>query len=342
MRPIGIAAAAPRSWATINAGMRWGDPGEAYSRMKARDCDCRIREGCRCREPVRSPNPRGYHPGRISRSAMTQDDEQQPEGLPQIPRSTERHPSGHEASWIINQRTTPRALGIGRMWNSLCTPYGDVAFEIDSPEDGENIVVWGNFFTLLMFAAFVSLAVVFRKRPEAHKRLMLLASMSIVGPALARLPRWPIFAGGFEAGRNCAIAGVLTMFALLLTYDVVTRKKPHPASWIGMVLILASLAGAVFLGITGIGYHIPPQVESRGFYWEGCLGGPCLKVEIGPHHEPPRRTSRQRTAATVGFGSKPVLQANPSAGGQFETFHCAMGRLQSRHSTRKAPLPGCL
>jgi uncharacterized membrane protein YozB (DUF420 family) len=128
--------------------------------------------------------------------------------------------------------------------------------EIDSPADGENIVVWGNFFTLAMFAAFVSLAVVFRKRPEAHKRLMLLASMSIVGPALARLPRWPIFAGGFEAGRNYAIAGLLTMFALLLTYDVVTRKKPHPASWIGMVLILTSLAGAVFLGVTGIGYHI--------------------------------------------------------------------------------------
>jgi hypothetical protein len=128
--------------------------------------------------------------------------------------------------------------------------------EIDSPEDGENIVVWGNFFTLVMFAAFVSFAVVFRKRPEAHKRLMLLASMSIVGPALARLPRWPIFAGGLEAGRNCAIAGLLIMFALLLTYDVVTRKKPHPASWVGMILILASLAGAVFLGITGIGYRI--------------------------------------------------------------------------------------
>jgi hypothetical protein len=30
----------------------------------------------------------------------------------------------------------------------------------------------------------------------------------------------------------------------------------HPASWIGMVLILASLAGAVLLGITGIGFHI--------------------------------------------------------------------------------------
>ena len=128
--------------------------------------------------------------------------------------------------------------------------------EIDSPADGENIVVWGNFFTLVMFAAFVSLAVVFRKRPEAHKRLMLLASMSIIGPALARLPRWPIFAGGLEAGRIYAIAGLLIMFALLLTYDVVTRKKPHPASWVGMVLILSSIAGAVFLGVTGIGFHM--------------------------------------------------------------------------------------
>jgi len=128
--------------------------------------------------------------------------------------------------------------------------------EIDSPSDGANVVVWGNFFTLVMFAAFVSLAFVFRGKPQAHKRLMLLASMSIVGPALARLPRWPIFAGGFEAGRNCAIAGLLIMFALLLAYDVCTRKRPHPASWIGMVAILTSLTGAVFLGVTGIGYHL--------------------------------------------------------------------------------------
>ncbi|HEY4210643.1 MAG TPA: hypothetical protein VGM84_04130 [Steroidobacteraceae bacterium] len=128
--------------------------------------------------------------------------------------------------------------------------------EIDSPADGENIVVWGNFFTLVMFATFVSLAVLFRKNPEAHKRLMLVASLSIVGPALARLPRWPVFAGGLEAGRNYAIAGLLIMFASLITYDVIVRKKPHPASWGGMVAILMSLAGAVFLGVTGIGFHL--------------------------------------------------------------------------------------
>ena len=128
--------------------------------------------------------------------------------------------------------------------------------EIDSPADGENIVVWGNFFTLVMFSAFVALAVKFRRKPDAHKRLMLLASMSIVGPALARFPRWPVFAGGLEAGRAYAIAGLLIMFVLLLAYDVVTRRTPHPASWVGMVLIVSSLAGAVFLGVTGLGFRI--------------------------------------------------------------------------------------
>ena len=127
--------------------------------------------------------------------------------------------------------------------------------QLDSPADGENVVVWGTFFTLVMFAVIVSLAVSFRARPDAHKRLILLASMSIIGPALARWPRWPIFAGGLAAGRTYAIGGLLVLFALLISYDVVTRKRPHPASWIGMLAIVASLAGAVFLGVTGIGWH---------------------------------------------------------------------------------------
>jgi hypothetical protein len=75
------------------------------------------------------------------------------------------------------------------------------------------------------------------------------------GTGPGTLPRWPIFAGGLEAGRNYAIGGLLVMFALLIIYDFVTRRRPHPVSLIGMVGILASIAGAVFLGVTGIGYH---------------------------------------------------------------------------------------
>jgi hypothetical protein len=61
---------------------------------------------------------------------------------------------------------------------------------------------------------------------------------------------------GLAAGRNYAIAGLLTMLALLLAYDVVTRKKLHPATWGGAAAILLTLTSAVFLGVTGIGYHI--------------------------------------------------------------------------------------
>jgi hypothetical protein len=128
--------------------------------------------------------------------------------------------------------------------------------EIDSAADPENIVVWGNLFTLVLFATFIVLALVFRKQPEAHKRLTLLASVSIVGPALARFTEWRIFPGGFDARPAYGIGGLLLLFGSLIAYDLVTRRRPHPASWMGAVAIVASLAVAVFLGISGEGFRI--------------------------------------------------------------------------------------
>jgi hypothetical protein len=166
--------------------------------------------------------------------------------------------------WLIRSQRVGlhRRLGyLTASYAALVIVLGTLAIlrlisEVDSPDDDENIVVWGNFFTLVMFAAFVSLAIVFRKRPETHKRLTLLASISIVGPALARLPRWPIFEAAPDAGRNFAIGGLLLMFATLIIYDLVVRKRPHPANVGGMLAIILSLGGAFFLGATGIGYRI--------------------------------------------------------------------------------------
>jgi hypothetical protein len=131
-----------------------------------------------------------------------------------------------------------------------------LASQIQSPAEAENIIYWGNLFTLVLFAAFVSLAVVFRKRPDAHKRLILLASISIVGPALARFPMWPMFAGGVDSARNFGIGGLLLLFGSMIVYDLIARRRPHPASWLGAVAILVSIAGAVFLGVTGKGFEI--------------------------------------------------------------------------------------
>jgi hypothetical protein len=131
-----------------------------------------------------------------------------------------------------------------------------LALAIESPAEAENIIVWGNYFTLLTFAGLVCAAVLLRRRPAAHKRLMLLASVSIVGPALGRFPLWPIFAGDLNAARNYAIGGLLALLGALIAYDIIVRRKPHPATWIGALAIFMSLAGAVALGVTGVGFDL--------------------------------------------------------------------------------------
>jgi uncharacterized membrane protein YozB (DUF420 family) len=127
---------------------------------------------------------------------------------------------------------------------------------LESPGDPANIIIWGNYFTLVMFATFISLAILLRKRPEAHKRLTLLASVAVVGPALGRFPMWQIFAGGMGAGKDFAIGGLLVMLVSLIVYDTIARRRPHPATWIGALAIVASIAAAVALGLSQVGFEM--------------------------------------------------------------------------------------
>jgi hypothetical protein len=43
------------------------------------------------------------------------------------------------------------------------------------------------FYTLLIFAAFVGVGVLYRRRPEIHRPMMLLATLSTMTPAIARI-----------------------------------------------------------------------------------------------------------------------------------------------------------
>lgn len=130
-----------------------------------------------------------------------------------------------------------------------------MASDIRTPQDVENIIVLGNFFSLVFFTTYVSLALVLRKRPDAHKRLILLASISIVGPALARFTEWPIFPGGINARPLYGVGGLLVLYGALIVYDLIVRRRPHPVSWIGTLAMLAGGAAAVFLAVSGAGFR---------------------------------------------------------------------------------------
>lgn len=90
-------------------------------------------------------------------------------------------------------------------------------------------------FDMIVFAGFVASALLLRRDKEAHKRLMLLAFISIVVAAVARLP------GILPLGPP-AFFGLGYLFALIAVgYDLVTRRRVHKAYAWGVPLLVASV-----------------------------------------------------------------------------------------------------
>jgi len=89
---------------------------------------------------------------------------------------------------------------------------------------------------MLMFAVLVSLGLLFRRRSNVHRRLMMLASVGILAAAIARIPLEFIETGGplvfFGLTDLCVLACVV--------FDTVKNRRLHPAFGWGILLIVAS------------------------------------------------------------------------------------------------------
>jgi hypothetical protein len=123
-------------------------------------------------------------------------------------------------------------------------------------------LVWADSALLLSFVAFVGLGVRFRHRAEAHKRLMLLASLSMMPlslgrylqiwiPMLLRMDEAAIASAAANGRSVIVIAGVLCSFVLLLLapvfYDLFVHRRVHPVNVWGMPLFFAFLLFCVFV-----------------------------------------------------------------------------------------------
>jgi hypothetical protein len=90
-------------------------------------------------------------------------------------------------------------------------------------------------FDMVLFAILVSTAIYFRRRLEVHKRLMTLAMIALLPAPIARLP----FA--FMKAGPPAFFGLADLFIVaMLVYDLTARKKVHPATIWGGLLVVAS------------------------------------------------------------------------------------------------------
>lgn len=100
---------------------------------------------------------------------------------------------------------------------------------------------------LLVFAVLVAGAVLLRRRSNFHKRLMLLASVSILQPAIVRLPLRFI-------QTNPLVSLVLIDLCVLapVVFDTIKNRKLQPAFGWGALLILASQPLSFLLGATHV------------------------------------------------------------------------------------------
>lgn len=96
-----------------------------------------------------------------------------------------------------------------------------------------------------VFAILIGAGFYFRRQPDVHKRLMLLATISILGAAIARLP----FA--FLQAGPPAFFGVTDLFiAACFIYDLIVRGRVHRATLLGGLLIIASQPLRLIIGGT--------------------------------------------------------------------------------------------
>jgi hypothetical protein len=115
-----------------------------------------------------------------------------------------------------------------------------------------SVVTAADRAAFVVFPTLVLLAVWFRRRADVHKRLMLIASLSILGPAVARIASWY---GPFP--NPVSIVLIWSFIAALLIHDVMSRRRPHVATVLALLFFLAVNVG---MQLSGVG---PALVEQR-------------------------------------------------------------------------------
>jgi hypothetical protein len=119
------------------------------------------------------------------------------------------------------------------------------------------------FTDIVAFVGLLSAAVIFRKTAPVHKRLMLMATIYITDAGFARWLGGPI-SGALGHSHFAMWASAYSCTATLILgiglYDLITRKRLHPA-------YLAGLAWAAAMQFAAIGLYFTPAWGKLAASW---------------------------------------------------------------------------
>lgn len=115
-----------------------------------------------------------------------------------------------------------------------------------------------NLLGVLAFAGLIAGGVALRRKAEWHKRLMLCATITILGPGLGRLLPMP----SFGEAAPLVMFGVILLFGLAgPVADLVTRKRIHPAYAWGLAAIVLSNVLVAPLAFSPLGQTLLALVQ---------------------------------------------------------------------------------
>ena len=97
--------------------------------------------------------------------------------------------------------------------------------------------VWAIFHTLLSFGTFYILAIVLRQRSSLHKRLMILASLSMMAASITRFAYLPIIP---IDGTAFSLLSTYLLLAIPLVIDRRERGRIHPVLIYGTGIYVAT------------------------------------------------------------------------------------------------------
>jgi len=156
----------------------------------------------------------------------------------------------HRRLGVLGASLLPVMLVLGYMTTVFGARRGHPAWKVPGQLPPEGFLFQDSlaFMTvplgdLALLAVFGAIAVWYRKRPEIHKRAMLLAGIGcMVPPAASRLP--------LGDGTAAMVLAFVLLLAACLVHDYYERGRVHPLNLWGSVAILASVPARVALAQT--------------------------------------------------------------------------------------------
>ena len=101
-------------------------------------------------------------------------------------------------------------------------------------------------FEMLVFTVLIGTGLALRKRPEIHRRLMLMGTLAVLNAALSRIPLGFIRRGGIPVVFGITDAILLSC----LLYDTIRHRRLHPAMGWSFLFVAATHPFRLWLGGT--------------------------------------------------------------------------------------------